>query len=252
MDYCGVAVSTDVAHLCVLREVRVDEPPVRLEATFFEPGAPEQVLAKLGAAADGAVVAVAAPQSAPAPGSARACDTELRRRGVAPRPFLAAGGRLYEGLAPLGIFVPFVPDGVEPPREGGVAEGAYRAAPVFETNVDGVFCALQGRRVPARRHPLGVLRRIEELVDDHVEDPGGGLWYRRIEEVEAAAAALVAHRYALGHASWLGDPAEGVIVLPGARLPERFSADGVLPAVPRVALPAVGAPASSPGTSELA
>ena len=50
--------------------------------------------------------------------------------------------------------------------------------------------------------------------------------------------ALAAHRYAVAHASWVGDPDEGVIVLPGSRIPERFSADGVLPAVPREPLPA--------------
>jgi hypothetical protein len=44
----------------------------------------------------------------------------------------------------------------------------------------------------------------------------------------------------VGHASWVGDPAEGVIVLPGTSLPDRFSSDGVIPPVPR-------APLISPG-----
>jgi hypothetical protein len=35
----------------------------------------------------------------------------------------------------------------------------------------------------------------------------------------------------------VGDPREGVIVLPGARLPESFSGQGVLPPVERVVLP---------------
>jgi hypothetical protein len=70
-------------------------------------------------------------------------------------------------------------------------------------------------------------------VDDHVLDEGGTLWHRRIEEIEAAGAALAAHLYALAHAYWLGDPGEGVVVLPGARVPKRFSSDGVLPDVPR-------------------
>ena len=61
-------------------------------------------------------------------------------------------------------------------RGGAVEEGAYRAAPMFETNADGVFCALQGRRLPARRHPLGMQLRIEELTGDHVTDDGGELW----------------------------------------------------------------------------
>jgi hypothetical protein len=69
-----------------------------------------------------------------------------------------------------------------------------------------------------------------------VEDAGGDLWSRRIEEVEAAAAALGAHRYAVGHAAWLGDPDEGVVVLPGSYPPEVFSSEGVVPPVPRARL----------------
>ena len=42
-------------------------------------------------------------------------------------------------------------------------EGAYNDFPLFETNADAVFCALQGRRLPAKRHPFGIQLRIEEL-----------------------------------------------------------------------------------------
>ena len=68
-------------------------------------------------------------------------------------------------------------------------------------------------------------------------DEGGELWHRRIEELDAAACALCAHRYALGHASWLGDPEEAVIVLPGSALPSEFPRQGVLPPVERLRLP---------------
>jgi hypothetical protein len=51
------------------------------------------------------------------------------------------------------------------------------------------------------------------------------------------ACALSAHRYAVGHASWLGDPSGGVAVLPGAGLPETFRTSGVLPPVERLQLP---------------
>ncbi|MEA2468336.1 MAG: hypothetical protein QOJ57_2462, partial [Thermoleophilaceae bacterium] len=107
---------------------------------------------------------------------------------------------------------------------------------VFETSPDGVFCALRGLRLPARRHPFGIQLRIDELLDEHVEDDGGDLWHRRIEELEAVAVALAAHRFAVGHACWVGDPAEGVIVLPGSRLPDRFSGEGVIPPVSRIPL----------------
>ena len=118
-----------------------------------------------------------------------------------------------------------------------MAEGAYHEAALFETNPDGVFCALQGHRLPAKRHPLGLQLRIAELDDDHVIDEGGDLWHRRIEEIDAIGCALCAHRYALGHASWIGDPDEAVIVLPGSSLPAEFPREGVLPPVERLHLP---------------
>jgi hypothetical protein len=161
-------------------------------------------------------------------------DAALRTRGVLPAPYVAEGRQMFQALADRGLYSPDAPDGV---NEGEVPEGAYETMPVFETNADGVFCALQGRRMPAKRHPIGIQRRIEELEQNHVVDDGGDLWHRRIEEIEAAAAALCAHRYAVGHACWVGDPREGVIVLPGSRLPETFSGQGVLPSVERVILP---------------
>ena len=97
----------------------------------------------------------------------------------------------------------------------------------------------RGQRVTSQR--LVILRELRRrsrhvTADEHVEDPGGELWYRRIEEIEAAASALCAHRYAVGHACWVGDPDEGVIVLPGPRLPDAFSGEGVIPPVPRTPL----------------
>jgi predicted nuclease with RNAse H fold len=232
--YCGIVASGTYVHLCALEEVRAPEPPIRLDAIFYEPATPEQVAAEIRAFGD-AVVAIAAPGSAPRDGDhPRVADSALRVRGVLPAPYTPEGRRMFQALANRGLYSPDVPEGV---TEGEVAEGAYESMPVFETSADGVFCALQGVRMPAKRHPIGVLRRIEELTDDHVIDSGGDLWHRRIEEIEAAAAALCAHRYAVGHACWVGNPREGVIVLPGSRLPESFSGQGVLPPVERVVLP---------------
>ncbi len=220
MRYCGIALGPGFVQLCALEEVLVAEPPVRLRATFYEPGEAHEVGAELRALGD-VVVAVGAPAA-----DGRACDRALAERGVAPLPYSAAGARIHEQLSELGRYVPGGGD-------GQVEEGAFRSKALFETNPDAVFCALQGRRVPAKRHPLGIQLRIHELEQDHVIDDGGSLWQRRIEEIEAAGAALAAHRYAVGHACWLGDPDEGVIVLPGSRLPQRFSSEGVLPDVPR-------------------
>jgi predicted nuclease with RNAse H fold len=234
MRYCGIAIGGGYLHLCAIEEVREAEPPIRLRATFFEPGPVEQVAAAVRGFGD-AVVGIATPISAPGEGrQIRVADEELRRRGVFPLDYEEDGRRMFQALANRGLFSP--PAGVED-HDGTVGEGAYSEMPVFETNPDGVFSALHGQRVPAKRHPIGVQRRIVELLEDHVEDDGGELWFRRIEEIDAAASALAAHRYAVGHACWVGDPAEGVIVLPGSRLPEMFSAEGAVPPVPRQPLP---------------
>ena len=116
--------------------------------------------------------------------------------------------------------------------DGPVPEGAYQDFPLFETNPDTVFYALQGRRLPAKRHPYGIQLRIEELVGDRSPTTVATFWHRRIEEIDALACALCAHRYAVGHAYWL----DGV-VLPGSSLPETFSSRGVMPPVERINLP---------------
>jgi predicted nuclease with RNAse H fold len=222
MLYCGIVAAGPYVQLATLAEVRTDEPPIRLHATFYEPGSAAQVglqLRHLGEVAVGVGLAL---------GEGRRADQELRRRGVNPLPPTDAGQRL---LASAGL-APYAGGG------GGdvVEEGAYATTPAFETHPDGVFYALRGVKLPAKRHPLGIELRIEELQDEHVEDEDD-LWHRRIEELEAAAVALAAHRYAIGHACWVGDPAEGVVVLPGSRLPDVFSGEGVIPPVPRTPLP---------------
>jgi predicted nuclease with RNAse H fold len=234
MRYCGIVSGGGYQHLCAIEEVREAEPPIRLRATFFEPGSVEDVATAVRSLGE-ATVGIATPFSRPRDGrSLRVCDEELRRRGVFPLEYEEQGRRMFQALANRGLFAP--PEGEEE-HDGSVADGAYSEMPVFETNPDGVFSALHGQRVPAKRHPIGVQRRIVELLEDHVEDDGGELWFRRIEEIDAAASALAAHRYAVGHACWVGDPAEGVIVLPGSQLPQMFSAEGAVPPVPRQPLP---------------
>jgi Protein of unknown function (DUF429) len=230
MHYCGVVPARGLLQLAMLEEVRRPEPPIRLGAVFFEPGSAAQLAAELRALGD-AVVAIGAPTTE---ASARVCDELLRVRGVPPVPVHDEARRLAGALAELGRFEPTADD-----VEGSVAEGAFRAGRVFETNADAVFCALQGRRLPAKRHPQGLRLRIDELLEDHVLDDGGNLWDRRIEEIDAAGVALCAHRFAVGHACWLGDPADSVVVLPGSAVPGEFTTQGVLAPVERLQLPPV-------------
>jgi hypothetical protein len=180
--------------LALLEEVREPEPPIRLSALFYEPGSAEQVAEELRSLRDVVV------------GAGPGADPVVERVGL---PMLELED-----------------------EDGPVPEGAYRDTPVFPTDPDRVFWALQGRRLPAKRHPYGIQLRIQELVDDRVTDESGDLWHRRIEELDALACALCAHRFAVGHASW----ADGV-VLPGTGLPEEFSTRGVMPPVERITLP---------------
>ena len=179
--------------LALLEEVRDPEPPIRLSALFYEPGPPEKVAA------------------------------ELRRLGDVVVGLGAGAEEVGERLD-LGMF--------EAEDGDAVPEGAYADTPLFPTDPDRVFWALQGRRLPAKRHPYGLQLRIDELEEDHIFDEGGDLWHRRMEELDALACALCAHRFAVGHASWI----DGV-VLPGTSLPHEFSTRGVMPPVERINLP---------------
>src|SRR4051794_41439624 len=223
MRYCGVVAAGPYFQLATLEEGRTADPPIRLTARFYDPGSPADVTHELQAMRGDAVVGVGSPLGGPG----RAADRDLLARGVPAMPPHEGAVALVEALG-LPVYAGGASEVVD--------EGAYAETPVFETHPDGVFCALRGIRLPAKRHPFGVALRIEELVDEHVEDEGGDLWHRRIEELEAVAVALAAHRFAVGHACWVGDPGEGVIVLPGSRLPERFSGEGVIPPVARIPL----------------
>ena len=193
MRYCGVVPMQRALQLALVEEVRDPEPPIRLTALFYEPAPAERVAEELGTLGE-VVVGIA-------PGAHDLAET-------------------------LGLAI------AEPEEDGAVVpEGAYHETPLFPTDPDRVFWALQGRRLPAKRHPYGIQLRIAELIGDRISDEGGDLWHRRIEEIDALACALCAHRFAVGHASWM----EGV-VLPGTSLPREFSTRGVLPPVERISL----------------
>jgi hypothetical protein len=194
MHYCGVVPMQQALQLALLEEVRDPEPPIRLSALFYEPGSAEQLVA------------------------------ELRRLGDLVVGFAPGAEAVAETLG--------LPTFQADDDEAAVPDGAYQETPVFPTDPDRVFWALQGRRLPAKRHPYGMQLRIAELIGDRISDEGGDLWHRRIEEIDALACALCAHRFAVGHASWT----DGV-VLPGTSLPREFSTRGVIPPVERLKLP---------------
>jgi predicted nuclease with RNAse H fold len=234
MHYCGAVPMRGRIQLAMLEEVRTPEPPIRLSVLFFEPGSADQVVAEQRSLGD-IVLALGAPLSAPRQGRPmRDCDDFLQKLGVSPQPPDGEASKLADALRDMPRYAPR--DGRDD-HDGAVAEGSYHEFPLFETNPDAVFCALQGRRLPAKRHPYGMQLRIDELSGDHVVDEGGDLWHRRMEEIDAAACALAAHRYAVGHASWLGNADEAVVVLPGSSIPEQFDTRGVLPPVERLQLP---------------
>src|SRR2546423_4191650 len=155
MHYCGVIPMRGSLQLAMLEEVRPPEPPIRLSALFFEPGSAEEVAAELSSLGD-VVVAVGAPLGSPRAGRpGRDCDALLLRRGAAPQPADREARQLADLLPYQTVFAPASEE-----RDGPVGEGAYHDSPLFETNADGVFCALQARRLPAKRHPFGLLQRI--------------------------------------------------------------------------------------------
>jgi len=86
-----------------------------------------------------------------------------------------------------------------------------------------VFCALLGHRPSPKRTPWGLRQRIDALRARGVVDDDGGLWHRTVDEVDAGGAAYAAYALAEGGGSWIGDPREGVVVLPVERLADRYA-----------------------------
>jgi hypothetical protein len=249
--YCGIDVSARPANqqLVTLHERRGADGP-ELVATFYEPGDAGGVARTVRGFGGEAVAAIDAP-SGPrldllAPGSAlrdelglpdgryermRVCDALLFRRRLPLYPvpaveqalarwesWMTVGFELFAALEPLGLYRPGDGDAVEAP----VGDGALRFGRVCETYPDAVFCSLIGHRPPPKRTPWGLQQRIAALRLRGVVDDDGGLWHRTLDELDACAAAYAAYALAAGHGCWVGDPREGVIVLPVPELADRY------------------------------
>ena len=252
--YCGVDVSAKPGNqqLVTLHERRAPEGGVELVATFYAPGTVEQVARTIEGFGRGeAVVAIDAP-SGPrldllAAGRAaacalglpdgryermRVCDALLFRRGLPLYPVPAAGQAPTAWEQWMGVgFALFAALGgarpaTGPPRRrqarGPVGAAALRFGRVCETYPDAIFCALLGHRPSPKRTPWGLQQRIAALRLKGVVDEDGGLWHRTLDELDACAAAYAAYALAAGLGHWVGEPEEGVIVLPVAELRDRY------------------------------
>ncbi len=130
---------------------------------------------------------------------------------------MAVGYELFAALAPMELYRPAA-GGHEAPH----GDGALRFGRLGETYPDAVFCALLGHRPSPKRTPWGLQQRIAALKVKGIADADGGLWHRTLDELDACAAAYTAYALAVGLGRWVGDPGEGVIVLPAQELLPRY------------------------------
>jgi hypothetical protein len=251
--YCGIDVSARAGNqqLVTLHERRASRSgEVDLVATFYEPGDVEAVARTVLGFGGEAVAAIDAPSGRRldllAPGMplrvllrlpngryerSRVCDALLFRRRLPLYPvpatgqalaaweaWMGVGFDLFDALDPLGLFRPDDQGVLEAP----VGDGALRFGRLCETYPDAIFCALLGHRPSPKRTPWGLQQRIAALKLRRVVDDDGGLWHRTLDELDACAAAYAAYTLAGGIGSWVGDPREGVIVLPVAELEPRY------------------------------
>jgi hypothetical protein len=274
MRYCGIDVSARPGHqqLCTLHERRGPDG-LELVASFYEPGDVAAVARTvLGFGRGEVVVAVDAP-SGPrhdllAPGAplraalgvpagryerSRVCDALLTRRRLPLYPvpakgqplaawerWMEVGFELFAELGSLGLYRPDAGGALEAP----VGQGALHYGRLCETYPDAVFCSLMGHRPSPKRTPWGLRQRIDALKQRGVVDADGGLWHRTLDELDSCAAAYAAYALADGLGCWVGEPGEGVIVLPVPALAKRYDP---LPAPGRHALARAtpGGPAAS-------
>jgi predicted nuclease with RNAse H fold len=260
MRYCGIDVSAKRSNqqLATLHERRAADGGAELVATFYVPGDLDAVARTVLGFGGEAVVCVDAPsgrrldvlargmplrEALGLPDGryerSRVCDALLFRRGLPLYPVPATGQalagweswidvgfELFEALAPLGLFRPDAQGVLEAP----VGEGALRFGRLAETYPDAIFCSLLGHRPSPKRTPWGLQQRIAALKLRAVVDDDGGLWHRTLDELDACAAAYAAYALAGATGSWVGDPREGVIVLPVPELAPRY---GKLPPAAR-------------------
>lgn len=155
------------------------------------------------------VVAIDAPQRYvwPAPDGWRACDRALQRRGLplyklsapdAPLPgWIAVGFALFEAFAARGLRPPVAPDDT--------------AATLLEVYPHASFVSLIGC-VPARKSTAaGLARRRAALAAAGIQ---GLPPVASHDALDAIVAAFTGQRFHSGQGSALGEPADGLMILP--------------------------------------
>jgi hypothetical protein len=250
--YCGIDVSGIANHqqLCTLHERRGSNGILELVTTFYAPGDVGAIARTVLGFGGEAVAAIDAPSGHRldllAPGQPlraklgvpagrferhRVCDALLFRRRLPLYPvpavnqalaawerWIGLGFELFGALESLAVYRPDAGGAVQ----GRIGQGELRWGRLCETYPDAVFCAMIGHRPSPKRTPWGLQERINALRARGVVDADGGLWHRTLDELDACAAAYAAYILANGGGSWVGDPREGVIVLPVDELLPRY------------------------------
>lgn len=171
----------------------------------------------------------------------RIAEYELSRRGIGSHQTPNDESRLFTWMT-----VAF--EAFAAAREAGYptyAGNGEAAGTAFEVFPYASYVALAGCLSPGRRHRLAWRRAV--LAGAGVRGLAGDA---SIDVLDAACAALTAERFLAGDGSFVGDPREGVVVLPVASLEDRYRRcappDGPLhpadPAAPRLCECGCGAP----------
>ena len=250
MRYCGIDVSATAANqqLCTLHERRgVNGGEVELVATFYVPGTVEAVartrLRRRGGRGRRCAVG-------PSPRPARPRRSAARRVGLPDGRFERHRGAMRCCFAGACRCTPCRRPARRSPT-GSAGSGSASALRRARA-ADRLPARRRRHRGRAHRHrcaalraPLRDLSRCRVLLDDRpsaaakrtpwglqqriaalrlrgVVDADGGLWHRTLDALDACAAAYAAYGLANGGGCWVGDPREGVIVLPVEELLARY------------------------------
>jgi predicted nuclease with RNAse H fold len=145
----------------------------------------------------------------------RVCDYELSRRGLplylVPYRYPDCPGWMRAGFA--------VYDALLETRQWSLFEGDTRGSRLAEVYPFAAFTVLLGQIPPKKNTQAGRQARVDVLAR-HLA-PGTGLDNVSHHELDAMAAAVTALALRQGWATWVGNPREALMVLPGP-LEQRF------------------------------